>query len=208
VPRKRPTRATSATDEHLPGAGLPAAPKVVLKQPRQPVDQRVWDLYLERLAETGFKIRSAVAAGTCYETVRTFLLRHPAFKAEEERALSQFREKLEAEAYRRAYEGVDEPIIGGKDRDEVVCHVKRYSDRLMEKLLEAHIPERFRQHARVDVSLKSAVVAIPAAISPDEWKRMAAAQQSPRGAIVDADYREVGALPAPAAPEKKQGAGG
>jgi hypothetical protein len=49
-------------------------------------------------------------------------------------------------ALQRARDGVEKPIIGGKFKDEVVCTVREYSDRLMEVMLKAHRPE-FRDKA-------------------------------------------------------------
>ncbi len=54
---------------------------------------------------------------------------------------------LEAEARRRAVEGVEEPIIRGGDflrhEDGSIAVIRRYSDRLLEFLLKAHRPEIF-----------------------------------------------------------------
>lgn len=57
---------------------------------------------------------------------------------------------LEDEARRRAVDGVDEPVFQG---GELVGHVRRYSDRLLEFLLRGRRPTVYREGASVDVHL-------------------------------------------------------
>ena len=48
---------------------------------------------------------------------------------------------MEHEIFRRAQEGWDEPVYGGRYRQEVVGSVRRYSDRLLELRAKALMPE-------------------------------------------------------------------
>lgn len=58
--------------------------------------------------------------------------------------------RLEEEAIRRAYEGVDEPVFYKGDECGVI---RRYSDSLMQTLLKGHMPEKYRE--RSDTILKN-----------------------------------------------------
>jgi hypothetical protein len=81
-------------------------------------------------------------------------------------------DRLESEAFRRAHDGVDEPIVGriGKDLDGVVTTVKRYSDGLLQFLLKAHRPEVYKDRVAQEVSgpgggpvqTETKIIAVPA----------------------------------------------
>lgn len=68
---------------------------------------------------------------------------------EEHKALSA--DTIEAEAYRRAVQGVDEPVFFN---GVTVGHVKRYSDRLLDKLLTAAKPDKYGNKSTVSVEGK------------------------------------------------------
>ena len=62
---------------------------------------------------------------------------------------SRIVDTLEREAYRRAVEGVERPVY---QRGVQVGSVREYSDRLLEMLLKARAPERYRENSKVEVS--------------------------------------------------------
>jgi hypothetical protein len=65
----------------------------------------------------------------------------PEFARAWDEAEQEAADRLEREAWRRAVEGVDKPITY---QGEVVGYTKEYSDRMLELLLKAHRPEKFR----------------------------------------------------------------
>jgi hypothetical protein len=71
-------------------------------------------------------------------------------------------DRLEAEAWRRAVDGVSEPLVSAgklvRDENGNPMVIKRYSDNLLALLLRAHKPDRFRDRTSVefDVSDKLA----------------------------------------------------
>ncbi len=77
--------------------------------------------------------------------------RHPDMAERADDALEAFADLLEAEAVRRAVEGVEEPyqIRGG-----ALTTIRRYSDRLLEVLLKAKRPRQFRESPGVLVGGK------------------------------------------------------
>lgn len=128
--------------------------------------------YLEHLAATGLKRRSAHLTGVSYQVVQNLRAKDDEFALKCEEALEDYRESLEAEAYRRAVEGVKEPIIGGRNKDKIVVEVSRYSDRLMEKLLNANIPDKYRNNVQVDANISSGVLVVPSkGMTITEWEK-------------------------------------
>lgn len=66
-------------------------------------------------------------------------------------------DRLEREAWRRAVDGVDEPVF---HKGEVVGHVRKYSDRMLEILLKGHRGEKYVEKRQVEHSGGVAVVAV------------------------------------------------
>lgn len=84
----------------------------------------------------------AQAAGVSREVLRDRLKNDPSFKDRFDDALEERNLELETEARRRAVAGVTRRKY---DKDGNLLEEEQvYSDRLMEKLLEADMPERFR----------------------------------------------------------------
>lgn len=118
-------------------------------------------LFLQALARTGLENKSAKAAGVSTSLVHKTWLCEGTLRqwTEEELAAAElFRELmyeaqeaatdlLEAEARRRGLHGIDKPIIY---KGKIVGHMKEYSDRLLERLLEAH-RNKFRSKSEVKV---------------------------------------------------------
>ena len=105
-------------------------------------------LFLDTLSATGNVSAAAraaeVARSTCYRTRRL----DPAFAEDWVDAEEAAVDLLEAEARRRALDGVERPLVGGgkliRDDDGKVVMVREYNDRLLEYLLKAHRPEKYR----------------------------------------------------------------
>ncbi len=98
--------------------------------------------FLEILRETANVTEAATAAGIS----RTCAYEHRAdeldFAAEWNDAVEEATDKLEREARRRAVEGWEEPVF---HKGEVVGGVRKYSDRMLELLLKAHRPDKFKE---------------------------------------------------------------
>jgi hypothetical protein len=72
---------------------------------------------------------------------------HPEFAAAWDEALEVATDALAREARRRAIEGWNEPVFHQGRKCGVI---RRYSDRMLELLLKAHRPEKFRE--RLDMN--------------------------------------------------------
>lgn len=113
--------------------------------------QRARTAFLDELRKRGNVSEAAAVAGIGRRTAYEVRDRDPEFAAAWDEAIEAAVDAMEAEAWRRAVEGVDEPVFGrvGKDQDGEVGTIRRYSDALMNTLLKAHRPEKYRE--RIDV---------------------------------------------------------
>lgn len=148
-------------------------------------------LYLRGLSARGVaRDGLAAAGGVSYTTLSAWRRADPWFQRMELEATLEARDNLEAEAYRRAVTGVDEPVVyqgmvttvfdSATGQDKVLT-VKRYSDSLLQMLLRAADPEKYRERASVDVQHGGAVgvLVVPATEgSVADWEKVASAQQA------------------------------
>lgn len=137
------------------------------------------ETFLTELARTGIVGNAAAAAGVDRSTTWRWR-KDPAFEELVVAALEEAADRIEAEARRRAVEGVDVPVIhkgmptylyelderGLPRLDEnnrpilrldangqpMVLTTKSYSDGLLVKLLGAFKPERYRENSRMELT--------------------------------------------------------
>jgi hypothetical protein len=125
--------------------------------------------FLHALARSGNVTDAALRARVSRKVVYERRHRHPSFARLWDEALDIACDFLELEARRRAFEGVDEPVVyKGKlcgqwvDADGqpvaegtpgarlIPLTVKRYSDQVLLRLLEAHRPEKYGRSVKHD----------------------------------------------------------
>jgi hypothetical protein len=110
--------------------------------------REVWEkAFLSTLRKIGNVTRACAAAKIERSTAYRHRAAYPDFAEEWNEALDEAADRLEAEAWRRAVEGVLEPIY---QKGEKVGVVRKYSDALMALLLKAHKPEKYRD--RMDMT--------------------------------------------------------
>ena len=109
-----------------------------------PKGKRWVPIFLHVFADTGIARAAAQAAGVSTRTVRRTLKTDKKFAKRYRHALDDANQALEMEARRRAVSGVPVPRMY---KGEVVTTVQEYSDRLMEKLLEANMPDKYGRNA-------------------------------------------------------------
>jgi len=115
-------------------------------------------VFLAELARHGIIVRAARAASprasSKYGAVRTFAderQRDADFASQWDEAMEAARADVEHELYRRAQEGGEEPIYGGRHKEKIVGTVRRYSDRLLELRAKALLPA-YREISSVSVN--------------------------------------------------------
>jgi len=103
-------------------------------------------VFLGRLAEGLTVTQAANEAGVARRTAYQHRADHPDFAHAWDDAWEQGTDTLEAEAWRRARDGTERPIMY---RGEQVASVREFSDTLMLALLRARRPEAYRENATV-----------------------------------------------------------
>lgn len=138
---------------------------MTLQKPTPNRAPAIWEkAFLKVLSKTGNVTKSARAAKVDRSTVYDHRNNDPVFAALWLEAEAEASDLLEAEAWRRAVEGVNEPVFQG---GEQVGVIRKYSDSLMGLLLKAHKPEKYRE--RTDVTSNGKAIKGYIGISPDDW---------------------------------------
>lgn len=127
------------------------------------------DQFLTAFAETGLQALSAQLAGVSVQTIVNHRKNDKIFAEAYDDAHGQYCDSLVHEMARRGQYGIDEPLVfQGKKTGH---YIRRYSDRLLERLAEAKVPG-FGRKTEVDVNVKGGVLLIPAsAPDPEEWEQ-------------------------------------
>lgn len=110
---------------------------------------RAREKFLLVLAECCNVSEAARAAGIGRSTAYEWREADADFAAAWDAAEQEAADRLEREAWRRAVEGVDKPIVY---QGEVTDTYKEYSDRMLEILLKGHRPERFVDRIKAEHS--------------------------------------------------------
>ena len=127
-------------------------------------------LFLEALAARGNMTAAAHAAGVSRACAYLNRQNDDTFAKAWEEAEEIAADRLEAEAWRRGVEGVEEPVISlgkvveGADGEPLM--IRRYSDTVLLALLRAHRPEKYRERNSVEID-----------VSEKLWERLEAARQ-------------------------------
>ncbi len=99
--------------------------------------------FLKALQEMANVTAAAAAVGLAKSTVYSWRQKHPEFSAEWDSAVEEATAVMEAEAYRRAVHGYTAPVYQG---GEYIGDRTVYSDRLLEFILKAYNPQKYREN--------------------------------------------------------------
>lgn len=100
------------------------------------------DRFLRVLAETGNVTEACRQTPVSRQSAYSLRDRDGRFRKAWEEAVETAVDALEAEARRRAYEGVREPVFY---QGHECGHIRKYSDTLLIFLLKGHRPEKYRE---------------------------------------------------------------
>lgn len=99
--------------------------------------------FLEAYAKCGHKTRAAANVGVDVNTVIYHEGKDPVFKAAVAEALDLYVGSLQEIATDRFRDGVQRPLIGGRNKDEIIAYEQVFDNRLGEFLMKTYS----RQHA-------------------------------------------------------------
>lgn len=137
-----------APDSLIPPPDDPPRPAADTKGTTGGKRRREWKrAFLRALRETANVSAACRAAGIGRRRAYTCYHQQPAFRAAWDRAIDAATDVLEAEARRRAVDGVAVPVFHAGQQVGVVT---RYSDALLVRLLQAYRPDRFADRRKVE----------------------------------------------------------
>jgi hypothetical protein len=126
-------------------------------------------IFIKVFSETGRLFEAANAADVSTGTVRNHLTADPEFEEAYERAKAYYREQVVHKVVQKvALEGVLEPIVGGKFKDEVVAHKRVFATNILAMEMK-RVDPGYREKAEVDVNMRGGVLIMPATIPEEEW---------------------------------------
>jgi len=151
-----------ASDAPIPKMWLQGGPKF---------DKDLMQRFCEYYAQHNLLSKAAAQVGISPKTVALHRKNNPMFQEMIDEAKLRYRDKIAETIYERAVTGVEEPIIGGMARDQVVAHKRVYSDRLLE--LEAkRVDHAYRERGGVEINTGGGVLVVKADnLSEDDWAK-------------------------------------
>ena len=139
-----------------------------MKKGQKKFDEKRQEVFLRNYRETGLFNVSARAAAVCPETVRDRRRKDKGFDKQIEEALQDYREIVEQEVRTRAVDGWDEPVYY---KGDVVGHINKKSDRMLELHVKRHIPE-YRERQSMDLNVTGGVLVVPGEkMSAENWEK-------------------------------------
>lgn len=170
------------------GSLLSLPPKVALKDPEFPEIKDVKKrAFLVQYALTGNFEQAASAAKVTVRTVynwrHDFREANGPFLVAVDQAQQMACDRMEAELYRRAMEGIEEPVWHG---GEIVGTSRRFSDTLLMFMMKANMPQKYTdrmQHSGPDGGPIHATAIDVSALSHEELieaRRLAAKMKRPK----------------------------
>lgn len=116
---------------------------------------RGWeDKFFAAFAETGIVLRACKAAQVSRSTVYLHRDKDEAFAERWREAEEESADAAESEAWRRGVEGIDKPVFY---KGEQVSVMREYSDRMLELVLKARRPDRFRDNHKHEIGGEATV---------------------------------------------------
>lgn len=152
-----------------------------LPDPRDVLSARRQKAFLMALSQTGNITIACAAAGWSRQVPLSLRRADKTFADRWEHATENAADILEAAALQRAVHGVQEDVWWKpkEGSPEVIGHKVIYSDKLLETLLKANRPEKFRERSEVKHEAnKGGVLVVPAAMSMDDFEAAVFKQQA------------------------------
>lgn len=105
--------------------------------------------FIDVLRDTCNVSEAARAAGIGRRTAYEWRDADKKFSDDWDDAEQEAADKLEREAWRRAVDGVDKPVV---HQGIITATYKEYSDKMLEILLKGHRPEKYAERSKIEHS--------------------------------------------------------
>lgn len=165
------------TEEMMQGLNM----RDTLKRTRQAA-------FLRAFAIRGVTLDGLKAANIPRSSFDSWKSTDPWFEGMCWQALEEAKDRIEAEAHRRAVDGYDELVIYQGMPTEIedphtgqkrLLTVRKYSDALLQTLLKGARPDKYRENHKIEHTgqVTQGVLVVPGAISVADWSEQARIQQ-------------------------------
>lgn len=125
-------------------------------------------IFLNTYAKTGRKQQAASAAGTTLETVNRHRETDTEFANAYDEATLAYQDKVHTLAY-KLMDGIREPIVGGKDKDQIVAHKLVHATNLLAMEMRRSNPE-YKERQELELKGGGGVLLVPeTATSVDDY---------------------------------------
>jgi hypothetical protein len=125
--------------------------------------------FLREFSKHNLMTNSAKAADVCLMTVRRHLEIDEEFKAAYENCKTNYRDRVIEHGQKLIFEGIEEPIIGGEFRDEVVAHKQVVFPHLVAMEMRKVDPD-YKDRKELDhKNTGGGVIVAPSGMTAEEW---------------------------------------
>lgn len=131
-------------------------------------DDRLKSIFLNVYAETNRVMEALKIVEIDHGTLQYHLERDEEFAAGYEDAKRKYRDKIHRHATELMLQGTEVPIIGGKNKDQIVAKYKNYPIPLLQMELKRVDPD-YKDRQEIDHKNGGGVVVIPNDVSADDW---------------------------------------
>lgn len=118
---------------------------------RTEISPEKWTKFLEHFIELCNITKAAKSVGISTRSVYNKKKADPEFAERLADAETEVQDKIEAEIWRRGVEGTDKPVMF---QGKVVGVIKEYSDRMLELLAKGHMPHRYADKLKQEITGK------------------------------------------------------
>ena len=142
--------------------------RVNMQEGRIKFDDARKKVFLEHFGKTNRLLESATVAGVSRATVKKHYDNDPNFAEGYNNAQQQYADSLHAFAEDLIYNGVEKPVIGGKNKDTILATTIEYPIPLLQMELKRLNPD-YKDRQVVENTGTGAVILIPAHMDAEQW---------------------------------------
>ena len=125
------------------------------------------NLYFSYLALKGKRRYASLMAGIEPTRLQAMIHKDDKLALRQDDAKAEYKERLELELHHRAVEGERKAVYF---KGKVVGFDIVKSDRLLETMLKAEMPEKYKNSMQVDGNITAGVLVINGTLDPDDWE--------------------------------------
>jgi hypothetical protein len=143
--------------------------RVKMQTSRIKFDDKLKQKFLDEFAFCGRMAEAAYNADVTYACAKYHLDNDPEFMQAFEEAKQKYRDRVATKAQRLIFDGSKDPIVGGKNKDEIIGHkTTEYPNLILAELKRVDPSYTDRQQLDINGGASGVLVA-PADMSPEEW---------------------------------------